>query len=140
MKILISVAVWGRPYAATFAEESLASQLSPGNLPRLADDHTVTYHIVTSRKDARWLLRQRNVQALDRVCGIIWDFIEDHDYDARLIPAGFDDEKYPFLSRLQNISIARSLDHDVLVFNYADFVWADGALSNTIEMMADGSQ
>ncbi|MDB5602260.1 MAG: hypothetical protein JWN71_4304 [Xanthobacteraceae bacterium] len=137
MRILLSVAVWGRSYSVIFANYSLASLLSPNNLPRLAADHEIAFHIVTDRADAKWLLQQSNVQALERLCPIIWEFIEDHGYEPNLIPVDFDNEKYPFLSRLQNIAFERSLGFDFLVFNYADFIWADGALCNTIALIDD---
>ncbi len=138
MRVLVSVAVWGRKYAATFCDYSLASQLAPGNLPRLAVGNEVGYHIITRRKDAKWLQQQPNVRELERHCHIIWEFIEDHGYDPLLIPAGLDYDKYPFLSQLQNIAIARSLDYDALILNYADFVWADGSVYHSIKLMQDG--
>ena len=58
MRILLSVALWGQKYAETFASYSLASQLADGNLPSLRAKHQLTYHIVTTRRDAAWLRAQ----------------------------------------------------------------------------------
>ena len=135
MRILLSVALWGQKYAETFAQYSLASQLAQRNLPLLGTKHQLTYHIVTTRRDADWLRAQPNCRRLEHHCKVVWDLIEDHGYGLSLIPIGLDGEKYPFLSRLQNISIARSIDHDVIIFNYADFIWTNGALSQAIDMM-----
>jgi hypothetical protein len=135
MRIFLSVALWGRKYAETFAQYSLASQLAQGNLPLLGGKHQLTYHIVTTRRDADWLRAQPTCRCLEQHCKVVWDLIEDHGYGLALIPTGPDGEKYPFLSRLQNISIARSIEHDVIIFNYADFIWTDGALSRAIDMM-----
>lgn len=135
MRILLSVALWGRKYAETFGQYSLASQLAQANLPLLGAKHRLTYHIVTTRRDADWLRAQPTCRCLEQHCEVVWDLIEDHGYGLKLIPTGPDGEKYPFLSRLQNISIARSIDHDVIIFNYADFIWTNGALSQAIDMM-----
>ena len=135
MKILLSVAVWGSDYVSTFANFSIASQLSPNNIPKLSAEHDVTYHIVTTAETADALRDHPTIVQLKQYCTIIWELIEDHGYNPRHIPRGFDGGKYPFLSRLQNISIARSIDYEILIFNYADFVWADGSLVNTIQLM-----
>ena len=137
-KILLSVVVWGSDYVATLADFSLASQMSPDNIPKLAAAHHVTYHIVTTRSDAQKLRRYPAFQALRKHCDVLWDYIEECGHNPKHIPRGDGSEKYPFLSRLQNIAIRRSLNFDVLVFNYADFIWADGSLTNVIEMMRDG--
>jgi hypothetical protein len=68
-------------------------------------------------------------------CRVVWDFIEDIGFLLGQIPTEKDGEKYPFMSRLQNVAFERSLDHDLLVFNYADFIWADGSLPATVELM-----
>lgn len=135
MKVLLTVAAWGRKYAELFAQYSLASQLSPNNLPRLGRDHDVTYHIVTTAADYEWLLQQPSVIELERHCTILWDRMESHGYGPNTVPAGLDDRKYPFLSLLQNLAFAQSRDHDAIVFNYADFIWADGSLTNTMAML-----
>jgi hypothetical protein len=139
MKVLISVAVWGRAYRATLANFSLATQLAPDNIPKLAQDHSITYHVLTTRRDAEWLQRHVNFRALTTHAQVEWDIIENHGYNPSFIPTGSGGEKYPFLSRLQNVAIARSLDHNVIVFNYADFIWANGSLTNIIDLLKDGS-
>ena len=137
MRVLITVAVWGRKYAAAFADYALASQLSANNLPRLAATHQITYHIVTTGADRDWLVRQPAVRHLDDMCRIHWDLIESHGINLDHVPTGFDDKKYVFLSQLQNFAFALSPDYDALVFNYADFVWADGSLSATLAQLND---
>lgn len=135
MKILLSTAVWGRDYGALFAKYSLASQLSANNLPKLSLVHDVTCHIVTTKDDAHWLRQQPNFWLLGEYCKVVWDYVEDHGINPRSIPKERNNEKYLFLSRLQNIAIARSLIHDATIFNYADFIWADGSLAGAVEML-----
>lgn len=136
MRVLFAVAVWGRDYVGTFVNFSLASQLASQNIPALAVRHSVAYHIVTTRRDRKRLEQHANLQMLARYCEILWDEIEDLDYDARQIPGEVDGEKYPFLSRLQNLTFGRSLDFDVVLFNYADFVWSKGSVPYVVGLMS----
>ena len=137
MKVLLTVAAWGRNYAELLAHYSLASVLSSNNLPRLGREHDVTCHIVTTAADCEWLRQQPSVVALERHCTILWDLMEDHGYGPNTVPAGLDDRKYPFLSLLQNLAFAQSRNHDAIVFNYADFIWADGSLTNAVDMLEE---
>lgn len=136
MKILISNAVWGDSYCSIFARFSLASLLSPGNVPALAQKASITCHIVTTRCDRDRLLREPAIEELNRHCAIEWEVIEDFGFHKP--PTGPGGKKYPFLSALQNLAIARSFDHDVIAFNYADFVWADGSLTTAVNMLVAG--
>ena len=138
MKILISVAAWGDAYTDAFANYSLASQLAPGNIAKCAQDHQITYQIITTRADAERLRSHVAINALEGLCDVVWDHIEDYGYHAGRIPNGEATAKYTFLSKMQNTAIRRSLAFDVLVFNYADFIWADGSLTNAVTLMRDG--
>ncbi len=138
MKILLSSAVWGEAYCSVFAKFSLATLLSQDNIPKLAKHATITCHIITRREDRKRLLREPALVELQRYCEIEWVLIED--FGIYQPPEGPGGEKYPFLSALQNIAIKRSVDHDVIVFNYADFIWADGSLSQALEMLTEGPE
>lgn len=137
MKVLLTVAAWGQKYAELLARYSIASQLALNNIPRLAKEHDVTYHIVTTSADREWLRQQPTIVRLERHCKILWDVMEAHGYSPNAIPAGLDDRKYSFLSLLQNLAFAQSRDRDAIVFNYADFIWADGSLTNSVEMLSE---
>ena len=138
MKVIISTAIWGETYCSIFARFSLATLLSRNNIPELAKRATITWHIVTSRADYDRLLRDPAIAELERYCRIEWELLESYGISAP--PTGPGGEKYPFLSALQNLSIRRSVDHDAIVFNYADFIWADGSLNNVIQMLAEGRE
>lgn len=138
MKVLLSTAVWGRKYVDLVAGYSVASLLAPNNILRLSREHEVTCHFVTTREDLQRLREKSNIIALERTCRVLWEVMENHDIAPDRIPRGIDDKKYPFLSRLQNIAIRRSLDYDAVVFNYADFIWADGSLTNAIDLLVEG--
>ncbi len=138
MRILITVAAWGREYANLLANYSIASQLSPNNIPRLAERHNITYHIVTNAVDRDWMARQPQLAQVERYCEVHWDLMETHSFTPKRAPGGADDRKYSFLSLLQNLAFAKSGDYDAIVFNYADFIWADGSLDNAVTMLSEG--
>jgi hypothetical protein len=137
MRILLTVAAWGREYANLLANYSIASQLSPNNIPRLAARHAVTYHIVTSAADRGWMAKQPQLAQLEQYCDVHWDLMEAHNLNPKRVPRGNDDRKYPFLSLLQNLAFAKSGDFDAIVFNYADFIWSDGSLDNAVTMLRE---
>jgi putative glycosyltransferase (TIGR04372 family) len=134
MKVIISTAIWGDAYCSIFSRFSLATLLSPGNIPELAKRATITCHLVTRRVDQRQLMQQPAFAELRRFCSIEWELLED--YGLFEPPEGAGGEKYPFLSALQNIAIRRSIEHDAIVFNYADFIWADGSLTRAVDMLS----
>lgn len=138
MRVLLSVSYWGADYAALLADYTIASQLSENNIPRLAEEHEVTYHFVTTRRDAKRLRNCDNVRLLKKYCNVVWEYFEDYGYNPDCIPCGPSGEKYHFLSKTQNISIKFSLDYDILAFNYADFIWSDGSLYNSISRLKAG--
>ena len=133
MRVLISSAVWGKSYCSVFTKYSLATLLSGRNIPALAQQATITCHIVTRRSDRELLLNDPAVIKLQRYCTIEWELIENFGFFKP--PEGAGGEKYPFLSALQNIAITRSVDYDAIIFNYADFVWADGSLTTAVEKL-----
>ena len=133
MKVLIATAVWGKTYCSVFTRFSLASLLASGNIPELAKHAGITFHIVTTKRDRRWLVNDPAMVELLQYCQVEWEMIED--FGVFQPPEGPGGEKYPFLSALQNIAIQRSLDHDAIVFNYADFIWSNGSLTAAIELL-----
>jgi putative glycosyltransferase (TIGR04372 family) len=138
MKILIANALWGAGYCSTFTKYSLATLLSPANIPKLAERCELTFHIVTTRRDRRRLLRDPAIAEAGRYGAVEWEMIED--FFPHTPPVGPGGEKYPFLSALQNIAIRRSIDHDAIIFNYADFIWADGSLTHAVDMLMEGGE
>ena len=50
MRYDVFVTVWGQDFVNKFTEFSLASQLTSGNLPALAEQAEIHYHIYTDRE------------------------------------------------------------------------------------------
>jgi len=133
MKILVTSAVWGKAYCALFTEFSVPSLLAAENIPRLARNATFTFHIVTTRRDRRCLEDAPAITALRRYGEIEWEILEN--YGVARPPVGTNSKKYSFLSALQNLAIERARDHDVIIFNYSDFIWANGSLLHAIQLL-----
>jgi putative glycosyltransferase (TIGR04372 family) len=138
MKVLISNAVWGEGYCRIFTQYSLASLLAPTNIPRLAQTADLIYHIITTRADRRRLIHDPAILLLQQYCTVEWETMED--YGIARPPQGAGGEKYPFLSALQNIAIARAADQDAIIFNYADLIWTDGSLNTSVRLLLDGEK
>lgn len=136
MKILIASAVWGKAYCELFANFCLPSLLAADNIPHLARGATCTFHIVTTRRDRRRLEDAPAITVLRRYGEIDWQILED--YGVARPPVGANSRKYSFISALQNLALERASDHDVIVFNYADFVWTNGSLQHAIELLDRG--
>lgn len=136
-KIFISVAVWGSDYTATFVALSLATQLSKNNIPRVSLDCEIIYHIITTHEDKRWLEKQPQMIQLQNYCQLEWDFIGNEN-EPGVIPKGIHSDKYFFLSVLQNIAMNRAIHSDLIIFNYADFIWADGSIYHLIQPFDNG--
>jgi hypothetical protein len=136
MKIFLSVAAWGDKNLRLLANYSFASLLAPNNLPALARDHSVTVHIVTSNRDYERFRVIPTISSLAEHCRVVWDRFED--LKIGIAPVDTDVRKYDFMTALQNVAMARARDHDALIFNYADFVWADGSLPGAVDLLKDG--
>lgn len=133
MRILLTCAVWGKTYCGLFANFSLPSLLAAENIPHLARRATLTFHIVTTRRDQRRLEDAPAIAVLRRYGKIDWEVLED--YGVARPPVGTNSKKYSFISALQNLAFERARDHDVIIFNYADFIWANGSLRHAIELL-----
>jgi hypothetical protein len=133
LKVLISTAIWGEQYASLFARYSVASLLASGNLPRLAQNASITFQIITTRLDRDRLLKEPIIIELGRYCAIEWEIMQDFGIGKPSVGGG----KYLLLSALQNIGIARAAtDQDAIVFNYADFIWSDGSLPEALDLLS----
>ena len=125
-KVLISVAVWGSKYIANFINFSLSSQLSENNLPKLKKKVEIHYQIITTKSGKNEIEKNflaSKLKKFSKVNFVIIDKILSSEF---LKKSG----KYFFLSALQTFSLKSASNYDYIIFNYADFIWADGSLFN----------
>jgi len=130
MRVTITTGVWGEKYRVLFADLALASLLAPSNLPALSRCHDVTLQVITTRDDLRWLLTHPLVQRIEDHCRLAFELMETHG----VAPAE-GRHKYGAMSEAQNVALRLARTDDVVVFNYADFIWADGSLPNVVDLL-----
>lgn len=139
MKIALNTVVWGKSYIRTFCKYSLSSVLSDRNICSLVDHHDISVNIITTEADFLSLSKFSEFKDLqNRKLKINIDFISQI-IPNRKPPIGFGPSKYKYLSELQNFSIKQSIDDDIVIFNYSDFVWGDGSLSEVVRRCVDDS-
>lgn len=138
--ILISCPVWGVDYVDTFLEYSLGSLLAPGNIPAAASSFAITIHIITSKYDVAAIHNHRHYKHALEYCQFEFSTIESLKTISNYAPSASDGGKYHYLSSLQNISIQLSAAYDILIFNYADFVWAECSMANLVRMLDNDHQ
>lgn len=124
--IIISNPVWGYENYYKFCEYSLKSLLYENNLPKLIKTYDVTLHILTKKSDHHLFKKNKTFQSLPKKIKIKFFFFSD---------SFFTFNKYHKVSDLQNESIKESTTKDYIIFNYADFIWSDGSLSKSIELI-----
>lgn len=132
MNILISTVVWGRRHFQNFVEYSLPSLLSRHNIPRAAENNNITLLLLTEESHIEEFKRMNIYRRSSSLVGYDFHTLEQHGFNPKNIPGSYDAKKYRFLSVCHNIIIALSKSYDVHVFNYADFIWSDGALSHIL--------
>lgn len=125
--ILISNPVWGKKNCEIFCNYSLKSLLYEGNIPLLNKSHDITLHILTRREDLIFFEKNIFFKSIPNRVKVDFFFFKKI----------FTLSKYSKVSKLQNISIKKSTNHDYIVFNYADFVWANFSLSNSISRLIE---
>ena len=123
--ILISNPVWGRKNCEIFCNYSLRSLLYGGNIPLLKKNYDITLHILTKKEDL--IFFEKNIFFKSIPNNVKVDFF--------FFKKIFTLSKYSKVSKLQNISIKKSTNYDFIVFNYADFIWSDFSLSNSINKL-----
>ena len=122
--ILISNPVWGKLNCNNFCNYSLKSLLYKGNIPLLIYKYNVTLHILTKKDDLEYFEKNEYFKNIPKSVKIKFFFFTDN---------FFFSGKYSKVTKLQNISIKESKSFDYLIFNYADFVWANNSLKNLMK-------
>lgn len=142
LRIIFSLVLWGADYVDNFLNFCLPSMLAEGNLADLPNNVISTVEIRTTPDDQRILQQNRKFQYLEKIINVV--FVD-------IAPYVDDANKYSTLSQGQSncIQTIRSKNkslsgdeyifhYDVIFFLYADFVWAKGAIKNTLKRLAAG--
>jgi hypothetical protein len=132
MNILISTIFWGNEYFNDFANYSLSSLLSENNVAAVSKDNSVTILIFTEKRLIEKFKNSDIYKESLKIINYKFYSLEEYGFNPTRIPSGYHPKKYQFLSVCQNIVMDLSKPYDLHIFNYADFVWSDGALTNII--------
>ena len=108
--------------------------MAADNLIKVAKHHQITLDIYTTKKDYEILIK--NLNRFEKEIGVIrYTFIEELGYQKKNIPGEVGNQKYSFLTELQNEALKKSDDYDYIIFNYSDFIWTNESLSNLIDLL-----
>ena len=142
MRYDVFVTVWGQDFVNKFAELSLASQLAPGNLPALAAEAEVHYHIYTDRDSRKFF--EPHLTALS-------EYVEPHFYFYDEIPYGGGtldqaiENSDPSTNKhnVQRITVQHMLarlEDTAAVLLDSDFIIADGSLARMHALRKQGKR
>jgi len=137
MKIVITQAVWGKKYLKLFTKYSIPTLLAENNIPFSSNEHEITFLIYSTRSEIKYLKKLDIILSLLRYVKIEWVELESFGFSRWLIPGEQGNDKYTFLTNLHDHSVRFSKKYDVLMFNYADFLWGDGSIKNIINFYMD---
>ena len=140
----IFVVAWDRPYIDKFADFTMPTLLSPGNIPAIAQDRRLRFLFYTDRSSQKYFReRTREFEQFGEVC---FHLFEDTEVDGKTI--GHTSPEFSASSRKHEIdrltqshAIDRSLeddDREALFIINQDLVLADGSLSFAQECLDDG--
>jgi hypothetical protein len=121
--------VWGRAYANLFTNVSLASRLSPNNLPAMPNNASSQAIIVTTNEDRAHIVRSSQFKALEKVMEVVFLPLD------RATQA-----KYDLMSTGHRQGIEYVAGSGYCVFFAPDAIIADGSIKRLYELTRGGSQ
>ncbi len=142
MRYDVFVTVWGHDFVEKFVEFSLGSQLASGNLPALAGQADIHYHIYTDRESREYF---------EPALAELGKYTEPHFYFYDEIPFGggsldqaiANSEPSTIKHNVQRITAQHMLSHmedSAAVLLDSDFIIADGSLARMHELRLDGKR
>lgn len=104
------------------------------NIIEVVKKHQLTLDIITTKAD--YINLKKGLEEFQLNLGKInYTFIEEIGHLKKNIPGEVGNQKYSFLTELQNEALKNSDDYDYIIFNYSDFIWSNGSLINLVEML-----
>ena len=136
------VTVWGQHFVQKFIDLSLFSQLAQGNIPALANDADIHYHIYTDR--ASEVLFRSNLLKLSTYAKIKFYYFDEIPYrDGTLEQAILNSEKGTIKHNVQRITanhMLLGLEKSAAVLLDSDFILTDGSLARMHALRVKGYQ
>jgi hypothetical protein len=146
LRIDVYVTVWGAVYVDKYLTYSLASQLTPGNIPALAlGGNEVVYHIYTDRASEAHF--HPGIEALSRHCDVRFHFYEDVPFKGASLaeamansPPETVKHNVQRLTSLRFLAEAGEAKSDAAVLLDSDFVFSENSWPAMIEARRSGAQ
>ena len=145
MRIDVYVPVWGQAYVEKFLTYSLASQLSPGNLPAISRETELVYHVYTDRASEAHFYPA--IERLRTLVDVKFRFYEDMPFRggtlAEAIAASGSASVKHNVQRLTSRDLliaAVKAGSAAVVLLDSDFIFADGAWPTLIAAHRDGAR
>lgn len=131
MNFRFSHVVWGQAFTSRFLRACLPSQLSPGNLPRMAGLGEVTYRIYTTAADAETIRRAAAFRSLATLANVEFAEISGLAWVGR----------YHAMTQCHaHFLQCYSQNDDSLIMANPDWIWADGAMARLVELSSAGKR
>lgn len=128
LRVIFSLAVWGRKYINNFLNICLPSMLAEGNLLDLPNNKSSLFVLYTCHEDIPLFKENIQFQCLKKLIPVEIVSIN---------PQAFSN-KYSVLNSAQSDTVQRSTPFDVICFLYSDFVWAKGGMQFSLKKIAQG--
>ena len=131
MRYDIFVTVWGKKFVEKFVKFSLASQLAVGNLPALAQESEIHYHIYTDRSSRKYFTSY--LPALAEYATIYFYFYDEIPYNGGTLAQAI--QNSGILTVKHNVQrvtaqhMFSNLKHSAAVLLDLDFIISDKNLS-----------
>lgn len=146
MRVDVYVTVWGAAYVDKYLTYSLASQLTPGNIPALARDGIeFVYHIYTDRASEAHF--HPGIDALARHADVQFHFYEDIPYKGVNLAEAMRNSlpetvkhNIQRLTSLRFLAEAGEAKSDAAVLLDSDFVFSEGSWPAMIEARRAGAE
>mgnify|MGYP003985819617 FL=1 len=142
MRYDVFVTVWGQDFVEKFIEFSLASQLATGNLPALAEQSDIHYHIYTDRQSKEYF--EPALAELARYAEPHFYFYDEIAFGGgRLDQAIANSEPSTIKHNVQRITaqhMLSQLEDSAAILLDSDFIIADGSLARMHELRCQGKR
>lgn len=144
MRYEFFVTVWAEPFVRKFLDYSLPSLLSANNIPYLAAQADITFHIYTDRESQSAF--QTRIADLEANCRIEWCFFEDISYGGGTLADAVRNSDAAIVKHnvqrvtAQRVMAAAGKAGEAAVLLDSDFIFSDGAFRRMHELRSAGKR
>jgi hypothetical protein len=142
MRYDVFVTVWGQDFVNKFTEFSLASQLTSGNLPALAEQAEIHYHIYTDRESQE--LFEPSLAALANIAEPHFHFYDEIAYGGGTLDQAIANSDPTTVKhnvqRLTAQHMLSDLSESAAVLLDSDFIIADGSFARMHDLRVQGKR